>query len=283
MAQTPAAATREHLWTIAVARLLFEPEMNIQAPPNLADGDLAPLIGAGINDWGGVSPVTPDHVNPEAPWPQLSVLEAACRCFGQAACRAAGDLSAVSSARSIAGSILVCELLCFVASTPTAGRAPTRGRPERSSHLPEDEARAAVSKPALATGNLSRLLDRAVSGRALTERDIVSLFRSRGDAFSAVTAAADDLRASVCGDAVSYVVTRNINYTNICSYRCQFCAFSKGKTSENLRGRPYELSGGEISRACPPRRGRAAPPKSACKAASIPRTPGRPISISVER
>ena len=83
MAQTPAAATREHLWTIAVARLLFEPEMNIQAPPNLAEGDLAPLIGAGINDWGGVSPVTPDHVNPEAPWPQLSVLEAACTASGK--------------------------------------------------------------------------------------------------------------------------------------------------------------------------------------------------------
>ena len=112
--------------------------------------------------------------------------------------------------------------------------------------LPEDEAIAAVSKPAIAASNLSRLLDRAASGRALTERDIVSLFRSRGDAFSAVTAAADDLRASVCGDAVSYVVTRNINYTNICSYRCQFCAFSKGKTSENLRGRPYELSDSDI-------------------------------------
>ncbi|MEN3352331.1 MAG: synthase, partial [Betaproteobacteria bacterium] len=64
----------DHLWTIAIARLLFEPTMNIQAPPNLSPGALAQLIAAGINDWGGVSPVTPDHVNPEAPWPELDML-----------------------------------------------------------------------------------------------------------------------------------------------------------------------------------------------------------------
>ncbi len=149
-------------------------------------------------------------------------------------------------ARSIAGSPLVCEPLCFVALTPTVGREPMRGRPVRLQPPSEKETIAAVSKPAIAASNLSKLLERAASGRALTERDIVSLFRARGDAFSAVTAAADDLRAGICGDAVSYVVTRNINYTNICSYRCQFCAFSKGKTSENLRGRPYDLSDSDI-------------------------------------
>ena len=245
MAQTPAAATREHLWTIAIARLLFEPEMNIQAPPNLADGDLAPLIGAGINDWGGVSPVTPDHVNPEAPWPELSVLESACRASGK---ELAERLAIYPQ--------YVRALDCWV--DPGLRTVVLRGvdadgwprtdawTPGAITPLPEDEAIAAVSKPAIGASNLSRLLDRAASGRALTEHDIVSLFRSRGDAFSAVTAAADELRASVCGDAVSYVVTRNINYTNICSYRCQFCAFSKGKTSENLRGRPYELSDSEI-------------------------------------
>ena len=69
MATAPEPSLDEHLWTIAVARILFGPEMNIQAPPNLQAGSLDKLIGAGINDWGGVSPVTPDHVNPEAPWP----------------------------------------------------------------------------------------------------------------------------------------------------------------------------------------------------------------------
>ena len=64
----------EHLWTIAAARLVFGAEMNIQAPPNLSPGALQQLVAAGINDWGGVSPVTPDHVNPERPWPQLEAL-----------------------------------------------------------------------------------------------------------------------------------------------------------------------------------------------------------------
>ena len=99
----------------------------------------------------------------------------------------------------------------------------------------------AVARPAVISGGLSRILERAAAGRVLAEREIAALFRARGDQFSAVIAAADALRASACGDSVSYVVTRNINYTNVCSYRCQFCAFSKGRTSENLRGRPYEL------------------------------------------
>ena len=76
-----------------MARLIFEPEMNIQAPPNLSPGALGRLVAAGINDWGGVSPVTPDHVNPEAPWPHLRVLEAATQGRRQGAGRAPGDLS----------------------------------------------------------------------------------------------------------------------------------------------------------------------------------------------
>src|SRR6185437_307408 len=73
----------EHLWTIAVARLVLGGAMNIQAPPNLSPGALGSLIAAGINDWGGVSPVTPDHVNPEAPWPELAALDAATAAAGK--------------------------------------------------------------------------------------------------------------------------------------------------------------------------------------------------------
>ena len=83
MVNAPAPALEEHLWTIAVARLLFEPEMNIQAPPNLSAGHLPQLLDAGINDWGGVSPVTPDHVNPEAPWPHLDALARATEAAGK--------------------------------------------------------------------------------------------------------------------------------------------------------------------------------------------------------
>jgi FO synthase len=77
---------------------------------------------------------------------------------------------------------------------------------------------------------------------------LISLFQTRGAAAAEVCAAADALRREVCGDAVSYVVTRNINYTNVCGYRCRFCAFSKGGTAEDLRGRPYDLDPSEISR-----------------------------------
>jgi FO synthase len=244
MAASPAAASREHLWTIAMARLIFAPEMNIQAPPNLAD-DVGPLIDAGINDFGGVSPVTPDHVNPEAPWPQISALQAACRASGK-------------------------ELIERLAIYPSYARAPDRwvdpclrtqvlrgvdgdGWPRTDGWIagaleppPREEAIAAVSKPAVISGGLSHILEHATSGRALAEQEIAALFRARGNEFRVVTAAADALRAEVCGDSVSYVVTRNVNYTNICSYRCQFCAFSKGKISENLRGRPYELDAEEI-------------------------------------
>ncbi len=92
------------------------------------------------------------------------------------------------------------------------------------------------------------ILDRGAAGESLSEAEIVRLFQARGDAFDAVCEAADRLRRRVNGDTVSYVVTRNINYTNVCYFRCQFCAFSKGKLSENLRGRPYDLDRAEIVR-----------------------------------
>ena len=83
MADVAAPKLDEHLWTIAMARLIFPPSMNIQAPPNLSLGPLDRLVEAGINDWGGVSPVTPDHVNPEAPWPHMRVLERATKAAGK--------------------------------------------------------------------------------------------------------------------------------------------------------------------------------------------------------
>ncbi len=92
MADATAPSLEEHLWTIAMARLIFPPAMNIQAPPNLSPGALRRLIEAGINDWGGVSPVTPDHVNPEAPWPHLQVLERATNAAGKEPAGAAGNL-----------------------------------------------------------------------------------------------------------------------------------------------------------------------------------------------
>jgi len=95
---------------------------------------------------------------------------------------------------------------------------------------------------------LERILARASDGERLDEAEVERLFLARGDEIGQITQAADALRRQASGDVVTYVVNRNINYTNVCYFRCQFCAFSKGKLSENLRGRPYDLSLEEIQR-----------------------------------
>jgi FO synthase len=244
MADAPPVPVAEHLWTIAVARLLFPPAMNIQAPPNLSAGGLGPLIEAGINDWGGVSPVTPDHVNPEAPWPHLRVLERATNTAGK-------------------------ELVERLAIYPGYARSPQRwvdpglqtrllqridadGWPRTDEWAPGSSSpvpgAAPPGVPMIGVGTLSPIIERAVAGRRLEEAEIARLFQARGDQFSAVCAAADALRRETSGDVITYVVTRNINYTNVCYFKCQFCAFSKGKMSENLRGRPYTLPLEEIGR-----------------------------------
>ena len=248
MADAPAPSLAEHLWTIAVARLLFEPAMNIQAPPNLSPGSLRSLIEAGINDWGGVSPVTPDHVNPEAPWPHLTTLE---------------------DATKSAGKDLVERLAIYPAyvrqmerwvdpglRTALLRRVDSDGFPRTDDWSPGMAADPPASE--LASTRASRcaaprirvhaILMKARRGETLREGEIVELFQARGNDFSAICAAADEMRERMNGDIVSYVVNRNINYTNICSYRCQFCAFAKGKASENLRGKPYDLALEEIQR-----------------------------------
>jgi len=243
MAEAPEPDLDDHLWTIAVARLIFGAEMNIQAPPNLNPKGLAEMVGAGINDWGGVSPVTPDHVNPEAPWPALDRL---------------------AERTAAAGKLLVERLAIYPAYARDPGRwldpklrtpvlqaidaeglARTDGWIPGAGTEPPVERRA---RPASSGDPLAAILDGAATGETLGEQDIVRLFRARGAGFDAVCRAADELRQRVNGDTVSYVVTRNINYTNICYFRCQFCAFSKGKLSENLRGRPYDLDLWEIRR-----------------------------------
>ena len=257
MADAPEPGLGDHLWTIAAARLIFGPAMNIQAPPNLNPGALAEMIAAGINDWGGVSPVTRDHVNPEAPWPALDHLA------GQTA--AAGKMlvprlaiypefarnpepwldpairAPVLRAMDAEGFARPDAWIAGSGSEPPSAAAP------HPSPLP---ARGEREGPAQreGEGRFAAILDRAAAGEALSEDEIVRLFQARGEAFAQVCRAADRLRQRVNGDTVSYVVTRNINYTNVCYFRCQFCAFSKGKLSENLRGRPYDLDLPEIQR-----------------------------------
>ena len=243
MAGVPAVALEEHLWTIAVARLVFPPEMNIQAPPNLSAGALAPLIDAGINDWGGVSPVTPDHVNPEAPWPHLKVLERATKAAGKELVERLAIYPAYArSAHAWVDKSLQTSLLHKVDADGWPRT--DEWSPGMAGALPRVAPQAATSP----SRQIASILSRVGAGVPLNEQDLVRLFRARGDEFSEVCAAADALRREASGDVISYVVCRNINYTNVCYFKCQFCAFSKGKLSENLRGRPYTLSMDEIAR-----------------------------------
>jgi FO synthase len=247
MANALAPPLEEHLWTVAAARLLFDAGMNIQAPPNLNAGALRQLLDAGINDWGGVSPVTPDHVNPEAPWPQLNVLEQATRDAGKELVERLAIYPAY--VREMDRWVAPGLHTALLHRTDSDGFARIDGwSPGLQERPPADLGLDFAPRLAVTRGELGTILARARRGEGLCEAELVQLFRARGREFSAVCAAADELREQVHGDTVTYVVNRNINYTNICSYRCQFCAFAKGKVTENLRGQPYDLPLEEIQR-----------------------------------
>lgn len=231
---------QELMWTAATARTIFGPDMNIQVPPNLSYEDFGNLLDAGINDWGGISPVTPDHVNPEAPWPELAKLE---RKTVEAGFRLVERLAVYPQYLQDPAWIDPSLRTAVLKASDAEGRARCDDwAPGLLAEIPP--ARAGRSH----SSTMDKLLARATSGQRLSERDIVELFSARGAEVEAVCVTADELRKRASGPVVRYVVNRNINYTNVCTYRCRFCAFSKGKTSEQLRGTPYDLSYDEVAR-----------------------------------
>ncbi|MBV1931374.1 MAG: 5-amino-6-(D-ribitylamino)uracil--L-tyrosine 4-hydroxyphenyl transferase CofH [Porticoccaceae bacterium] len=246
MADKPDAPFKELLWTIAVARLIFGPDMPVQTPPNLNEGILEKLIAAGISDWGGVSPITPDFVNPEKPWPSLEKL-------------------AQQSAE--AGKVLVERLPIYPVHAFKLGKwidpalhktllqgMDSDGLARRDQWNPGSDIQPPnntrcegwQAEAPKESADVRDIIERALAGERLDEPDITRLFRARGNDFQAICDAADTLRSELNGDTVTYAVNRNINYTNICTYTCKFCAFSKGKTTENLRGKPYVLDVKEV-------------------------------------
>jgi FO synthase len=231
MADAPEPKLDELLWTIAVARILLGPDAHLQAPPNLSYDDFPRLLDAGIDDWGGVSPVTIDHVNPEAPWPELDRLRKATESRGLELAPRLPVYPEWIAAEWIDPGVL-----------PSVLRASdSLGLAREDSWSPGED----VSIPFFPRDALP------IDTRAeLGEEEIARLFRARGHERDRVLAAADSLRREVCGDEVSYVVTRNIQYTNVCYFRCGFCAFSKGKLAANLRGEPYFVPHEEIVRRC---------------------------------
>ncbi|MEZ5559837.1 MAG: 5-amino-6-(D-ribitylamino)uracil--L-tyrosine 4-hydroxyphenyl transferase CofH [Pseudomonadales bacterium] len=247
MAHAPEPDLNELLWTIAVARILFGAGMSVQAPPNLSPGVLPQLVCAGINDWGGVSPLTPDFVNPEAPWPHLDELARETAAAGKHLHERLTVYPAYARDLDTWVDPALHERVLELVDAEGLPRTDD-WCPGAEVAPPADVLAAVTAQPRSVSPDLARILDRAGAGESLTEAEIVRLFAARGDDFSAVVRAADALRREVSGDTVSFVVNRNINYTNICYFKCQFCAFSKGKLSENLRGRPYDLSHEEIQR-----------------------------------
>ncbi|MDQ6927358.1 MAG: 5-amino-6-(D-ribitylamino)uracil--L-tyrosine 4-hydroxyphenyl transferase CofH [Actinomycetota bacterium] len=241
MRAAPACPGEEELWTIAAARLVLPDDVHLQAPPNLSD-DFATLLDAGIDDWGGVSPVTPDHVNPERPWPEIDRLR---------------------EVTEGAGYTLAPRLTAYpeFVSAPERWLDPTM-RPrvlDRSDAegLARDDlawfAGAEVAPPALfgtgrSRGPVGEVLEGVLGGQTVGLDEIVTLFSARGPEVAAVGEVADELRRRAVGETVTWVANRNINYTNVCTFRCRFCAFSKGPLSLNLRGDPYLLGIDEIQR-----------------------------------
>jgi FO synthase len=238
MAKTPAASDEEFFWTIAVARLLLPDDIHLQAPPNLSD-DPTKLIAYGIDDFGGISPVTKDHVNPERAWPAIETLAAEC---------------------DAAGFVLSPRLTVYPRFIESDGFLDEAVRPhvlalsDASGLGRHDEwhsgAEATPPPPPTSTARsheVAAILERYTPGYRFEHQELVTLFEARGGDFNAIVELADHVRQELVGDPVSFVINRNINYTNVCTFKCRFCAFSKGPLSLNLRGDPYLLTLEEIT------------------------------------
>jgi FO synthase len=306
----PPCPVEDHLQAIALARLILPAEVHVQAPPNLSQ-DFSRLLDAGIDDWGGVSPVTADHVNPERPWPHLDLLRAATESRGLALAPrltiypefAAAPARWVDTdlhfavldrsdgeglARDDPGAVLPERYREAVnvgtgAEVMLAGRRstawysgtdvtptpliphPTPAPPVimHARTQPPDPPPPVIMHartPGAAQsgagvhdhgrtlgGPVAEVLAGVRSGQEPGEAELVALLRARGPQVRDVAALADDLRAATNGDTVTYVRNRNINYTNVCTFKCTFCGFSKGPLTLNLRGTPYLLTLDELA------------------------------------
>ncbi len=233
----------ELIWTARAARALLPADVHLQVPPNLSFDDFPRLLESGIDDWGGVSPVTIDHVNPEAPWPEIERLRAATEEHGfELAPRLPIYPEFVADLERWADPRVAAEILRHADASGLAREERwAAGAPGGAPRVRSTGGRQ-VSRP------VAEALSQVEAGGELDEDAVTALFEARGADLGAVLGAADELRREVCGDEVSYVVTRNVNYTNVCYFRCGFCAFSKGKLAANLRGAPYVVPLDEIVR-----------------------------------
>jgi len=290
MARTPDADLADLAATVAVARLVLGPRVRIQAPPNLISEprlhsengavEFGLLIQAGIDDWGGVSPLTPDHVNPERPWPQIEELAAR---TAESGFRLVERLTVYPSYVTAGEPWLDPRVLPHVAALAQPnGLAREEARPVGQPWQEPDNAWtssgrvdlhtsidsegrtsdrrtdfdsvygdwATVAEEAKRTGAPTKLAGDVLSALRSAERDpagltdaeALALLHADGPELDAVAALADALRADVVGGDVTYVVNRNINFTNVCYTGCRFCAFAQRRTDADA----YTLSMEEL-------------------------------------
>jgi FO synthase len=253
MHKWPPCPTPEFLWAIAAARLVLPADIHLQAPPNLSD-DLAPLMASGIDDWGGVSPVTADHVNPERAWPALGILRGATEAAGHTL----APRLTLYPEFALDPDRWLAESMRFPVLDASDAEGLGRDHPWVSGgEIPPPVLLSPAPSPGatpppvvtVASGRsaVGDVLAGVSDGQVVGEEEIVTLFSARGSEVRAVAELADQFRVEAVGDEVTYVANRNINYTNVCTFKCKFCAFSKGPLSLNLRGNPYLLDLGEIS------------------------------------
>jgi FO synthase len=243
MHAAPPCPEDEYLWSVAVARLLLPAEVHVQAPPNLSD-DFGRLLDAGIDDWGGVSPVTPDHVNPERPWPAIDRL--------REVTEARGHTLAPRLTVHPRWALDPQRWLDAAMQFPVLDRSDAEGlgREPGDAWFSGADVEPPVLLPASgrASGRVNEVLAGVLLGQEPDVDELADLFAARGPEVAAVADVADELRRRTVGDVVTWVANRNINYTNVCTFKCRFCAFSKGPLSLNLRGAPYLLDLDEIGR-----------------------------------
>ncbi|GAA5147832.1 bifunctional FO biosynthesis protein CofGH [Nocardioides marinquilinus] len=267
----------EYRAAIAVTRLVLGPRMRVQAPPNLVDlAECRALLGAGVDDWGGVSPLTPDHVNPERPWPSLERLRgitAECgfelrprltvhpeyvragepwldpRVSGHVAALATDDGLATPDVRPVGlpwqepdGGFAAVGRTDLHAAVDTEGRTEDRRSDFADVYGDWDAVRDAASTTGVPAVLHAEGRDALAAAErdpgALSDEHALTLMTAEGDLLEQVCGLADDLRREVVGDDVTYVVNRNINFTNVCYVGCRFCAFAQRRTDADA----YSLS-----------------------------------------
>ena len=238
MANASEPSFDELIWTIAMARLLLPNDISLQVPPNLNSDNIKQLSQSGINDFGGISPVTKDYVNPEAPWPEIEklnkIISISNQCLKPRATlypKYFNDLDSFSTPRISSKLLKITDSQSLIRSDFWRS-----GISNKIPSYPES----------VFNSNIRQSINNVEKKPSI--ENIQQLLETSDNDFKYVADYANDIKSQMHGSDITFVVNRNINYTNICSFKCNFCAFSKGRGHDDLRGKPYNISHEEIIR-----------------------------------